>query len=122
VSSVFASQTGSFATATEIVLYDENGAVVTLGASERLEVHACYVGSLVTSGVELLQVFLDTDNDNTIDAGEVIFSAAVGAFGVNAGGPVHALGEPGAKPHVIRTTGAGTSHTVNLYGVIRRVS
>ena len=90
------------ATGQEILMYsDGSGAVRALAATERLCV-AELMATIDTAGS--VQVFLDANDDNAADAGEII---AQGYYAAN-GGFVLRLpitGPEGAKPHVIITGG-----------------
>lgn len=105
----------------EILLYDENGATVTLGATDRLEIHS--VGAASTTegaGTVAITVFADANDDNVADAAEVaaVIHCCKGLVEFSSqvmGTPF--LCQPGAKPHAIGSV-AGTA-SITLTGVIR---
>ncbi len=103
----------------EMVLYDRDGAVVTLAADERLVFDSVYLVGVFTG---TLTLFCDADDDNAVDAGE-----EVATFGGNISFPVGASlsfgnspwqGQLGAKPHVISDASgdATASFTARVIG------
>jgi len=89
-------------TAIEMVLFDLNGAAVTLAADERL-VFSYVQASGIAAGNII--VFCDADDDNAVDAGEeVLVGRGIAAFpfssqGLYGNSPWR--GQLGAKPHLI---------------------
>lgn len=60
---------GDLSTGTAFTLYDDAGSVITPADGDQI-----FVGDLIftTEGANQVTVFFDRDNDNVVDAGEVI--------------------------------------------------
>jgi hypothetical protein len=110
---------GDLSTATEITLYDENGAAVTLGSDERVELIWIFIGP-DTAG-HTYTFFADADDDNTVDAGEQLIICKTSTLlptNLNLA-PCQPVGQPGAKLHVL-ASGSQTA-SLSVGAIIRKV-
>ncbi len=60
---------GDLSTGTPFTLYDETGSVITPAAGDQIFISDL---TFTTAGANTITVFFDHDNDNLVDAGEVI--------------------------------------------------
>ena len=88
----------------EITLYDDDGSVRALATSEKLAVDSYQLTSAAGGDCRL---FLDTNDDDAVDAGEEFARGDVAANGTISEnfGENPFIGELGAKPHVIAPSG-----------------
>jgi len=100
-------------TAVALVLYDANGAVITLDADERVIVRSINIKTAVTIKVT---VFADNDNDNVADDGErllvVTGAGTTGTFLSAQFGPEGAMGALGIPIHVIASAAGQVDLTI----------
>lgn len=90
-------------TAAAIVLYDAQGVVRTLAATERLVVMSYHI---VSGAALTLSLFSDADADGVVDAGEVV---ARGVFAANGGLSENSIVHPcpRGKGLKVKASGAG---------------
>ena len=95
---------GTSSTGGEIVLYVDDAAH-TLLATERVQIASAQI---VVSASGDTGIYLDANDDNTLDAGEAVLRGTVAANGgIAHSWPSHAMreGAAGAKPHCVCASG-----------------